>query len=196
MIGPHVRDKEDVGKRLALAYRDNFVSGDGPFFTPGAVAASASALSASAASESAGAGAGATVVVEVVFTNLPPGNAPLLAPTSALGIEVTSEVGWNAGKWTNATAASLGTAANSNGNTIRITAALAHVAQVRYLWSDNACMGWDSASGRRETGEMACPLYTSSNGLPVLPFILNVTKSTQSKAHAAAAAAALSVEIA
>ena len=42
-LGPHVRDKQDVGKRLALAFRDNFIEGDGPFFTPGAIATSATA---------------------------------------------------------------------------------------------------------------------------------------------------------
>ena len=164
--GPHVRDKEDVGRRLALAYRDNFIRGDGPFYTPGAIAASASALAA---------GTAAATVVEVAFKNLPPGGAPLLPPTSALGLEVTSETGWNAVHWRNATAASLGAAVNGTVRTIRIESTLARVAQVRYLWSDNACMGWDSASSKRETGAMACPLYTSRNGLPVLPFILNVT---------------------
>ena len=147
---------------MALAYRDNFIAGDGPFYTPGAVAASATWTAAG--------------TVEVVFKNLPPGDTPLLPPTSALGIEVTSDAGWNTGSWSNATAASLG--ATGKGSVI-ITTTLARVAQVRYLWSDNACMGWDSNKQTRETGPLRCPLYTTSNGLPVLPFILNVTTSIE-----------------
>ena len=87
--GPHVRDKQDVGKRLALAFRDNFIAGrscaicpeycvlcaaywmcdcglgiagDGPFYTPGAVAASASSSAQTGGHD-----------VAVLFSNLPPG---------------------------------------------------------------------------------------------------------------------------
>ena len=119
--GPHVRDKQDVGKRLALAYRDNFVQGDGPFYTPGAVAASASVAAVHGAARG-----GPDVTVTVTFSNLPPGPAPLLPPTSVLGIEVSDGAGWDAA-WVNATSCTLGATAG----TVRIGSALAAVLQVR-----------------------------------------------------------------
>ena len=189
--GPHVRDKQgehdratatvaaafllylltpmacvsDVGKRLALAFRDQFIPGDGPFYTPGAVAASATAGPGPAEGGS---------TVEITLRNLPPGDAPLLAPWSALGLEVSasppaSRLTGN-DTWANATAVSLGSGKGS----LRVSSLLGRVTQVRYLWADNACMGWDSATQRRETAtQYRCPLVTSA-GLPVLPFLLDV----------------------
>jgi len=156
--GPHVRDKQDVGVRLALAFRDNFVDGDGPFYTPGAVAASARPANANAS------------VVAVSFANLPPGAAPLLPATSALGLEVSADANASTAAWLNASWALV------EGASVHVGSALQHVRQVRYLWSDNACLGWDSATATRETDpRYRCPLRTSGeHGLPVLPFVLAV----------------------
>lgn len=166
--GPHVRDKQDVGKRLALAFREQFIPGDGPFYTPGAIAATATARPGPAAE-----GGGSTVIT-ITLHNLPPGDAPLLAPWSALGLEVSASPPasrrTNNDTWVNATAVSLG----SGKGLLRVESALARVTQVRYLWSDNACLGWNSTTQRRETAtEYRCPLVTSG-GLPVLPFLLDV----------------------
>ena len=73
-----------MGKRLVLAFRDNFIVGDGPFYSPGAVAASASASVQGARGQQQ---QQAAVEVEVLFTNLPPGEQPLPPPTSSLGVE-------------------------------------------------------------------------------------------------------------
>jgi hypothetical protein len=140
-----------------MAYRDNFIPGDGPYYTPGAVAISAIST----------ATRGGAIVT---FTNLPPGKAPLLPSTSALGLEVSADVGWGA-NWCNATAAVV------SGNSIHIESDLpVAVVQVRYLWADNACIGWNSSTSTREKAGLRCPLYTRF-GLPVLPFIINATKS-------------------
>jgi hypothetical protein len=179
--GPHVRDKQDVGKRLALAFRDKFVDGDGPFYTPGAFA-----VVATAATSDFDSGGGGTV--EVVLQNLPPGEHPLATPPSALGLEVSDSppksVATLSDTWTNATSVSLGRARGS----LLISSALAKVTMVRYLWADNACMGWNSTSQERETGPSRCPLYTSG-GLPVLPFVLDVSSPTHDLVEVATAAA-------
>ena len=80
--GPHVRDKQSVGSRLALAFREQFIPGDGPFFTPGAIATSAIAGNDSAAA------AGGSMVTSTL-SNLPPVEAPLLVPWATLGLEVS-----------------------------------------------------------------------------------------------------------
>ena len=161
--GPHVRDKQDVGSRLALAFRDNFVSGDGPFYTPGAVAASASTSVSTSSSSSS--------IVDIIFTNLPPVQSPLLPPDSTLGLEVTSGSDADA-IWTNVSSVTV------SGKTVHVTCSLTAVKQVRYLWSDNACLGWNSTTATRETdARFRCPLYAIT-GLPVLPFILNVSTSS------------------
>ena len=162
--GPHVRDKQHVGSRLALAFRDQFIPGDGPFFTPGAIATSAIA-------EAGPAAGGSTVTI--TLRNLPPGDAPLLPPWSALGLEVSASTPASRltgnDTWFNATAVSLGGKCS-----LRVTSLLTRVAQVRYLWSDNACIGWNSTTQRRETAtQYRCPLVTTA-GLPVLPFLLDV----------------------
>jgi hypothetical protein len=141
-----------------MAYRDNFIPGDGPFYTPGAVALSALSTA-----------RGGTFGTTVTFTNLPPGEAPLLPSASTLGIEVTADVGWGA-SWSNATAAVVA------GNSVHVESDLpGAVVQVRYLWSDNACVGWNSSTSTRETNGLQCPLYTRA-GLPVLPFIINISQ--------------------
>ena len=161
-----MRDKQDVGKRLALAFRDKFIPGDGPFYTPGAVATTATAAPAAPA---AGMGASMSTCVSVTFTNLPPGTQPLLPPPSTLGLEVSPEGDWDTAEWFNVTAASV------KGNVMTLMAPIPHVSQVRYLWSDNACLGWNSSSASRDIdSHFRCPLYTS-RGLPALPFILNVS---------------------
>jgi hypothetical protein len=158
-----VRDKQDVGSRLALAFRDNFIPGDGPFYTPGAVATSASTPTSTAEPD-------AGTVVAVIFKNLPPGDAPLLPAISALGLEVTANASTDATAWTNATHAVV------VGKRLHVSSTLTTVKQIRYLWSDNACMGWNSTTSSREADvRYRCPLYTSG-GLPVLPFVLNVER--------------------
>ena len=143
------------------AFRDNFIAGDGPFFTPGAVAASASSFGRGGAAEAQ--------AVQVVFRNLPPGAAPLSPATSALGLEVTTDGDVDTASWVNATSATV------RGNTVLVGSAVEGVRQVRYLWSDNACLGWNSRSSSRETDPAyRCPLYTAA-GLPVLPFVLSLS---------------------
>eukprot|EP01051_Picozoa_sp_SAG22_P014704 SAG22_NODE_1823_length_3509_cov_57.994721_5_plen_265_part_00 len=169
--GPHVRDKQDVGRRLALAYRDNFVTGDGPFYTPGAVAARATSVS---GFDSSSGGGGSTV--EVTLRNLPAGEQPLVTPPSVLGLEVSgsalSSVATANDTWNNATSVRLGSARGS----LVIGSTLNKITMVRYLWADNACVGWNSTTDERETrAQYRCPLYTSA-GLPVLPFVLDVTQ--------------------
>ena len=167
--GPHVRDKQDIGQRLALAFRDQFVPGDGPFFTPGAVASTATATPAAGGLNSTHMHAVNMTSVAVTFTNLPPGAQPLLPPSSALGLEVSPDDAWDTLEWRNVTAASV------EGGVVTLMAPLSRVSQVRYLWSDNACLGWNSSTASRETdSQFRCPLYTS-RGLPALPFILNVS---------------------
>ena len=165
--GPHVRDKQGVGSRLALAFREQFIRGDGPFFTPGAIATSAVAENDLAAK-------GGESTFTITFCNLPPGNAPLLVPWSTLGLEVSNSpaVSRLTGNdtWVNVSAVSLGSGKGS----VQVKSLLPHVTQVRYLWSDNACMGWNSTTERPETAvQYRCPLVTSV-GLPVLPFLLDV----------------------
>ena len=126
-------------------------------------------------------------VVEVRFGNLAPGaGAPLAPPASALGLEVSAGAG-AAATWTNATFARLGSARG----TLQIGSAVAGARQVRYLWADNPCFGWNSTTERPETGQYRCPLRTSSPaaGLPVLPFLLDVTSAASSGAAAGPAAA-------
>ena len=107
--------------------------------------------------------------VAVTFTNLPPGAQPLLPPSSALGLEVSPDDAWDTLEWRNVTAASV------EGGVVTLMAPLSRVSQVRYLWSDNACLGWNSSTASRERdSQFRCPLYTS-RGLPALPFILNVS---------------------
>jgi hypothetical protein len=170
-LGPHVRDKQDVGKRLALAYRDNFVEGDGPFFTPGAIATSATTRPGSKAHRGGSEGS----IVEITLRNLPPGETPLLEPVSALGLEVSGEPASNRrtknDTWYNATGVSLD---STNKGVLHVESALARVRQVRYLWASTPCLGWNSTTERREVEqEYRCPLVTST-GLPVLPFVLDV----------------------
>ena len=161
--GPHVRDKQDVGKRLALAFRDNFVDGDGPFYTPGAIALSARTTNHS--------GDDVGSVVAVTFGNLPPGPHPLLPPSSTLGLEVSPGNSTDANApWLNVSSVTL----LGDGKSLLIGSELKSVKQVRYLWADNACLGWNSSTSQRETGPYRCPLYTSG-GLPVLPFVITVT---------------------
>ena len=181
--GPHVRDKQDVGERLALAFREQFIPGDGPFYTPGAIAATATTIALTAQSAGQINDNGSSSEIEITLQNLPPGDSPMLAPWSALGLEVSnsppaSRITGN-DSWVNATTVSLGKARG----TLRVKAALAGATQVRYLWADNACMGWNSTTQRRETGQWRCPLYTTA-GLPVLPFLLDVHPSAETGSKA------------
>ena len=112
------------------------------------------------------------MTTEIQLRNLPPDASPLLAPFSALGLEVSSDSSFFNASWVNASSASLGAARGS----VRLTSALPQVRQVRYLWSDTPCLGWNSTTERPELGQWRCPLYTSG-GLPVLPFLLNATSA-------------------
>jgi len=87
----------------------------------------------------------------------------------ALGLEVTTDGDVDTASWANATSATV------RGNTVLVGSAVEGVRQIRYLWADNACLGWNSSSATRSTDpSLRCPLYTAA-GLPVLPFVLSLT---------------------
>ena len=205
--GPHVRDKKGVGRRLALAFRDNFIDGDGPFYTPGAVAVAAVLVRTvdetivladdddSATGSSSSLTAGSSLSVRISFRNLPPsaGNdatsssPPLRPVVSTLGLEVSPDATWDTRRWYNVSREAIGlngetlllqvdSGSGSGSGGVGAPAVAVVVRQVRYMWADNCCYGWNSATNQSETDPaLVCPLHTST-GLPVLPFILNVTQ--------------------
>jgi len=147
--GPHVQDKEDVGIRLALAYRELFLQGeeDQGFFTPGPIADAAT-------------WDGQAVLVK--FRNLPPNGLQTSLPTS-LGVEVSG----GDDVWMSATNISI--CPDRKTVSVALPTNMTSVEVVRYLWASNPCLP--------EKGS-ECPLRAAHTyALPALPFVLNVTES-------------------
>ena len=120
---------QDVGTRLALAFRDNFVDGDGPFYTPGAVAVSAREMTDGGGGGGGDDNNGAGTVVSVTFNNLPPDSPPLRPPSSPLGLEVSvGPKNDSTAPWLNATSVALG----ADGKSVLVGSSVRGVRQVRY----------------------------------------------------------------
>ena len=108
-----------------LAFRENFIPGDGPFYTPGGVATSA-LLRDDGDEKISSKG---NQIVTVTVTNLPPGESPLLPATSTLGLEVSDDPERDTPKWVNAVGVTV------RGNTVLVEgpSAVRTIRQVRNI---------------------------------------------------------------
>lgn len=114
--GPHVQNKQDVGRRLFLAFKKAYLGGDG-IFAPGAVANKAVLFPGG---------------VSISFANLSPMGFQSL-PTQ-LGFEVSN----GNGSWFNVSNAEL--SADSRDVLLTLPAGMRHTTLVRYLWATNPCL--------------------------------------------------------
>lgn len=113
--GPHVQDKQDVGLRLVLAYRQSILHDKG-LFAPGPLADSASLEGSE---------------IRIQFRNLPPHGFQSPLP-SQLGFEVSA----GNDTWISATSVAL----SADRTSVIVTAPNGVVATlVRYLWAQNPC---------------------------------------------------------
>ena len=166
--GPHMRDKQDVGRRLALAFRDQFIRGDGPFYTRYGMVWYTKCVGTvhNFDSNDAAFGRGHGYVWQPLA-----GQRAASARRVRTGAGGWVAVGAGAGYvWTNATSAHvdgavlhIGLPATLQHGPATLHHAALQVRQVRYLWSDNACMGWNSttATDRNTRGRPTIPLYTA-----------------------------------
>jgi len=114
--GPHVQDKQDVGRRLVLAFKKSYLGGD-DIFAPGPLANKAVLHSGS---------------VSVSFDNLSPMGFQSL-PTQ-MGFEVSN----GNDSWLNVSDVAL--SGNSRDVMLALPAGMTQPVFVRYLWATNACL--------------------------------------------------------
>jgi len=113
--GPHVQNKQDVGRRLLLAYKKAYLGGDN-IFAPGPLANRASLQSNG---------------ISISFENLSPVGFQSL-PTQ-IGFEVSD----GDGSWFNVSGVAL--SANSRDVLLSLPTSLTQPTLVRYLWAETAC---------------------------------------------------------
>lgn len=142
--GPHVQDKQDVGKRLLLAARET-VFGEQGLHTPGPIATHATR--------------DGNGHVTVFFKNLSPAGFQLPLPTS-IGFEVSS----GNDTWVNVTHV----IATKSSVTLTTVSSLIHAfaTKVRYLWAYTPCLP--------VVGLECPLHDSGPNRLPGLPFVLDV----------------------
>lgn len=141
--GPHVQNKQDIGRRLVLSYQKEFML-DKDIFAPGPLARSAMLKGGN---------------LTITFRSLSPRGFRSPLP-SRIGFELSS----GADIWVDVSGVELGD--NATSVVIAVPDGLNPVF-VRYLWAMNPCLP--------EHGK-ECPLHDADgNGLPALPFVLNVS---------------------